>query len=140
MVKTIELKFDGFYREGELSTIKNHECAGVYVVYVGHHNPNGSIELQCILYIGRSTNVINRPSPSHHKYDEWHTHLGENDLLYFSFADTDDEELAEAALIYKIKPVCNDTGKDGFHHQETTIKNSGETGLLGESFTVQKTD
>jgi hypothetical protein len=118
----------------------DHDCAGVYVVYAGRHTSKGYCELREVLYIGRSGNVDERPSPAHHKYEKWCNQLEKDEILYFSFADTDEEKRSEAALIYKIKPVCNDTGKDGFHYPETTIKISGNNIGLGEIFTVQNTD
>jgi hypothetical protein len=138
---TIELKFDGYYREEQLPP-SGHDCKGIYVVYVGKHTSEGGCELYKLLYIGKSGDVAKRPRSSHEKYEDWRKHLDskKGEILYFSFADTDDEELAEAALIYKIKPVCNDLGKDAFHKENTTIKTSGDNYLLGELFTVHETD
>jgi hypothetical protein len=139
MAKTIKLEFDGYYREEGLPP-PDHDCAGIYVVYAGRHTSEGRCELRKVLYIGRSSDVAERPSPSHHKYKDWYKQLEKGELLYFSFADEDDEKRAESALIYKFKPVCNDTGKDGFHHPETIIKTSGKNIGLEKPFTVQKTD
>jgi hypothetical protein len=145
MAKTIKLEFEGYYTEDDLP-LSNHDCSGIYVVYAGRPTLDGYCELRKLLYIGRSGDVAERPSSSHHKYKEWHDYLAKdkngnkNEILYFSFANTDDEKRAEAALIYKIQPACNDTGKKGFHYQETTIETSGENAGLGKSFTVQNTD
>jgi hypothetical protein len=139
MAKTINLEFDGYYRKEGLPP-PGHDCAGIYVVYAGRHTSEGQCELRKVLYIGRSDDVDERPSLSHHKYNDWNKQLEKGEILYFSFADTDDEKRAEAALIYKFKPVCNDSGKKGFHYQETTLKISGKNACLGNSFTVQNTD
>jgi hypothetical protein len=138
IVKTVELNFDGYYGETGLPP-SDHDCAGIYAVYAGQHTPEGKCKLRELLYIGRSVDAAKRPSPSHHKYEDWRSRLGKGEFLYFSFADTDDEERAEAALIYKIKPVCNDTGKDSFSYPETNIRISGANAGLGYFFTVRKT-
>jgi hypothetical protein len=137
--KIIKLDFDGYYDEEELPPL-NHDCAGIYVVYAGRAISDEQCDLHKLLYIGRSSDLTDRPSPSHHKYNSWRKHLKEGEILLFSFADTDDEKRAEAALIYQIQPVCNDTGKEGFHHPETTIETSGADIGPESSFTVQKTD
>jgi excinuclease UvrABC nuclease subunit len=139
MAKTIKLEFDGYYREEGLPP-PGHDCAGIYVVYAGKYISEGTCELREVLYIGRSGDVDERPSSKHHKYKSWHEQLEKNEILYFSFANTDDEKRAEAALIYKIKPICNDTGKNGFHYPETTITKSERNTDLELSFTVQNTD
>jgi hypothetical protein len=137
--KTIKLDFDGYYDEDELPPLA-HDCAGVYVVYKGLAISEKQCKLHKLLYIGRSGDLTGRPSPSHHKYSSWRRRLKDGEVLFFSFANTDDEKRAEAALIYRIQPICNDTGKDGFHHPETTIETSGANDRMESSFTVQKTD
>jgi len=137
--KTIELVFEGYYSEDELPP-HNHDCHGVYVVYAGKCKSEKECTLRKILYIGRSSDVAERPSPSHHKYKDWHKELDDRESLLFSFADIRDEKRAEAALIFKIKPKCNDTGKDGFHYPDTTINTSGANGYLEKLFTAYNTD
>jgi hypothetical protein len=141
MSKTIKLNFDGYCQEAGLPP-PDHDCAGIYVVYAGQHTAKDQCKLRELLYIGRSGDIAKRPGPLHHKCKDWCRRLRKetNEVLYFSFADTDDEERAEPALIYKVKPVCNDTGKDGFHHQETTIITSGSNEYIGYPFTVRETD
>jgi hypothetical protein len=134
MAKTIELGFDGHYNEEHLPP-QGHQCPGVYAVY--RANDKGLVEL---LYIGRSSNAADRPSSSHHKYKDWRKALKQGERLYFSFADTSDEKQAEAALIYKLKPRLNDTGTEGFHYKQTTIKTFGKAAFLGGTFTVDPTD
>jgi hypothetical protein len=138
MVKTIALNFDGYYEEEDLP-IQSHNRAGVYVVYAGMPAEKGYCDLRELLYIGRSGDMTDRLDSSHHKYNDWHKHLYCGEILYFSFADTDDEERAEAALIYRTQPICNDTGKNGFHHPKTTINTSGQSFGLEGFFTVWNT-
>jgi hypothetical protein len=137
--KTIKLDFDGYYEEEELPPLK-HDCAGVYVVYVGYPVLKEQCKLRKLLYIGRSGDLTERPSPSHHKYDSWRRRLKDGEILLFSYADTEDEKRAEAALIYRFQPVCNNTGKDGLHYPETIIETSGANDDLEGFFTVQRTD
>ncbi len=61
-------------------------------------------------------------------------------MLCYSFAliTSPNREQAEAALIFKHKPVCNDDYKDNFPYDETTIKSSGHCKEIAESFTVRK--
>jgi hypothetical protein len=93
-----------------------------------------------LLYVGRSNDAAERPGVSHHKYNSWRKHMDRDEFLYFSFADTNDEKRAEAALIYETKPICNDTGKDGFHYPETIIETLGRNACLKKTFTVYNTD
>jgi hypothetical protein len=139
MAKVINLYFDGYYREKQLPLLKKHDCSGIYMVYTGKPSQD-KYELRKLLYIGRSKDISERPSPLHHKYKDWHAHLNRGEILYFSFADTDDDELAEAALIYKAKPICNDKGKEDFKHQNTTIKASGYHKYLDAFFTLINTE
>ena len=137
--KTIDLDFEGYCSEDELPP-SNHDCPGIYVVYAGECKSEEKCSLRKILYIGRSGDVAGRPNSSHHKYKDWHKELNYNESLLFSFADTDDEKRAEAALIFEMKPICNDTGKDGFHYPDTKIKTSGANEYLIKLFTVYNTD
>lgn len=118
MSKTITLTFDGYYKEKELPP-KNHERSGIYLVYAGAmHRHN----LQ-LLYIGESKDVAHRPCTTHEKYQSWQSQLAPGEILYFSFADVDtaDRERAEAALIYRIQPPCNEQCTGCFNHEETLI-------------------
>lgn len=47
-----------------------------------------------------------------------------------------DKSRAEAALIYKHKPPFNDTLKNSFDYDKTSINNSGRYSLLIENFTI----
>ena len=131
MKRMFVLAFDGYYTEEDLPA-EGHECSGVYLVYRGNEN-----EQTELIYIGRSKDIANRPSPNHQSYQKWRKELKDGEILYFSFANTEDEARAEAALIYRVKPVCNCTGKDAFHHDETTVYTSGENFGLEDSFIVQ---
>jgi len=115
---------------------EDHQCAGIYVVYRGLNED----DIKKLLYIGRSGDVADRPSPTHHKYNYWLSYLEEDEILYFSFADTDDEKQAEAALIFHHKPPCNDKGKKSFNHPHTRIITLGKNKFLADDFTEYNED
>jgi excinuclease UvrABC nuclease subunit len=134
MYNSITLDFDGYYEEDDLPP-KNHDCSGIYVVYRGKNKSPSEL-----LYIGRSGDVADRPSSKHHKYKDWKKNLQSNEVLYFSFTDIDNEELAEAALIFKIKPDLNDKLKNNFNHYETRVKTSGKNAFIDDYFVVKQTN
>jgi len=141
--KTIELKWDGYHRESNLSTMKNHQCGGVYAVYREMRILPFVKEL---LYIGRSNDISERPTnPSHHARPCWKKHLKPNERLWFSFADVVDEELAEAAIIHHLtqkcsmKLSCNKIRFEKFDHEETTIINTGKHDDIPDKFIVERT-
>ncbi len=130
---TINLDFDGYYITEWLPTEK-HQCGGVYVVYTGKPTVPGKCSLREMLYIGKSKDISNRFSTSHHKYQDCLNSLLDGEQLYLFFADVDDEERAEAALIYHFKPPCNENLKDHLNCPSTEITVSGKK--IFESFTV----
>ena len=130
MEKIITLNFDGYYTVDSLPQGR-HECPGVYAVYRGN-----IVSPKELLYIGRSGDISNRPSPNHERYEDWRNSLQSGEDLYFSYADTDDEEQAEAAIIFKIKPKLNLKGTKTFNYDKTTIITSGENLFLQVPFTV----
>jgi len=130
MADTITLNFDGYYEEEDLPP-ENHDCAGIYVVYRGDDEC-----LTELLYIGRSGDVDDRPGSTHHRYKDWKQSLQKNEVLYFTFADTDEEKRAEGALIFKIQPRLNIKGKESFNFIKTSIKITGKTDYLEKEFVV----
>jgi hypothetical protein len=93
-----------------------------------------------LLYIGRSSNIAERPSTEHHKYNSWRRKLQRGEYLHFCFADTNSEKRAEAALIYHQEPPCNEQNTESFGYPETTIVLTGRNAGLLECFTVEPTD
>jgi hypothetical protein len=138
--KTIELSFDGYCQKNEddLLNTSKHYCSGVYAVYAAKPTKVGySIERP--IYIGESENVGERLTKDHEHYEDWKNELNPGEKLYFSIADVDDgyRERAEAALIYEMQPKINQSGKESFNYDMTTIKSSGSAkGAIPNGFTV----
>jgi hypothetical protein len=132
MTVTIELKWDGYYSESSLANMAAHKCGGVYAVYRGTDE-----NIKELLYIGRSCDTSGRADcPNHNARSCWNSHLQSGEKLWFSFADIDDEQRAESALIYHLTPPCNGTGHKDFHYEKTTVKNTGAHGFIPDEFTV----
>jgi hypothetical protein len=139
--KTIELDFDGFYRDGNLPSEK-HQGSGVYVVYAGR-NVSGKCLLRKLLYVGESKDTSERPDENHEHYDDWISSLNSGEILYFGFADVDSEDRvqAEAAIIYhhRDKLQWNKKGTKSFGYEEVKIKINGRYKFLDSDFSVCKT-
>ena len=144
MDKTIELKFDGYWRDEKRSGVPNK--SGVYLVYRCVYNkdakPKPTVTLKQLIYIGESKAVRDRIGEEHEGRECWEGKLKTGEVLCFSFtpASEADRERAEAALVYKKKPICNDQGKDSFNYDKTTIKSTGECSNIPEEFTVEKSE
>ena len=93
-----------------------------------------------LIYIGESEAVRDRIDKEHERRECWERKLKTSEVLCFSFAPASkaDRERAEAALVYKKKPICNVQGKDSFNYDKTTIKSSGECRYIPQEFTVVK--
>jgi hypothetical protein len=143
MAKTIELKFNGYHRDVNRKNVPNE--SGVYLVYRCIYNkddkPKPTVTLKQLTYIGESETVRDRIGEEHEKRECWKDKLKTGEVLCFSFAPAKkaDRERAEAALVYKKKPTCNDQGKDSFNYESTTVKSSGRCWNIPEEFTVEKT-
>jgi hypothetical protein len=139
MSKTINLEFDGYYRENSLPLANKHTCSGIYAVYAGEPpDSNNNCSLRKLLYIGESENAATRPGKAHENYTAWKKKLKEDELLYFTFCDVSsaDRKRAEAALIYHNQPCCNEQNMESFSYPETTIETSRRASYLGGTFTV----
>lgn len=141
MEKTISLKFDGYWRDEKRSGVPNK--SGVYLVYTcTYDSKTKKVSLKKLIYIGEAKEVRDRIGPDHEKRRDWKDELTSGQQLCFSFAPADksDRERSEAALIFKKKPVCNDTKKDTFNYDKTTIKSTGEHKYIPNEFTVERTE
>lgn len=139
-VKTIELVFEGYWREKDFGGIPNK--SGIYVVYEASYNfNNNKVSLHKLIYIGESTDVNDRID-KHEKWPLWKRECASNKELCFSFAPVinPDRERGESALIYKHKPPVNTEYKNNFPFDQTTMKLSGEIALLETLFTVYRKD
>ncbi|MCE2506928.1 MAG: GIY-YIG nuclease family protein [Nitrosopumilaceae archaeon] len=134
---TISLTFDGYWREVYSNSIPNE--SGIYCVYTCVHNESkGTVSIQKLIYIGESGKVRERISGHERKTNCWKKKLNSGETLCYSFApaDSTNRKRAEAALIFKHKPTCNDEYVNDFPFEQTTVKSSGKTALLSTSFTV----
>lgn len=136
-MKSISLKFDGYWPEKDKNSIPSQ--SGIYCVYGGTQNTNGTVTINKLIYIGESQNVNERIS-DHEKEPTWRKHLAWNEVLIFSTAPIlIDRVRAEAALIYRHKPPVNDEYKYSFPFDDTQMMLSGTTARLETAFTVKST-
>lgn len=138
-MKTISLKFNGYY-ENNLTDKNCKNCSGIYLVYRGI-DKGKTCSIKKLIYIGESEDISKRIS-EHNKWDEWKKQLQNGEKLYFCYAkaNEEDRQRAEAALIYKYKPVCNKefTGKfDDFADTEIIIEQDSRCAFI-ENFSVKK--
>lgn len=134
----MELKFEGYWREVNNDDIPNK--AGIYLVYRCTKTETG-VSIKDLIYIGESDNVQERISGHEKKSKCWNKKLKSGEVLCYSFAPIagSDKDRAEAALIFKHKPSCNEEYVDNFPYEQTTVKSSGRCKYITPSFTVSKT-
>ena len=141
-MEEIELKFNGYYRDVNRHIVSNK--SGVYLVYRCVYNkdkkPKPTVTLKELIYIGESETIRDRIGEEHESRKCWEGKLKTGEVLCFSFAPAieKDRKRAEAALVYKKKPVCNDQGKDSFNYDKTIIKSTGRCMYIPEEVTVEK--
>ena len=130
---TIQLEFEGYWTKKASVPLKS----GIYCVYVGTHNPSKStVSIRSLIYIGESKNANERIN-SHGKEDDWKRHLKREEVLIFSFAPiTSSRDRAEAAMIFRHKPIENTEYENSFPFQSVQIETSGQNAQLESSFRV----
>ena len=132
MEKRYILDFDGHWDESELQALP--EYPGIYGVFVSSFG----LLIDRVIYIGRAAN-INERFKSHHDWDSWREELGDNDRLMINAAKLEagpDQIRVEAALIYKLQPTCNNTGKANFQFSSTRIATLGKNDAMCDDFIV----
>jgi len=137
VAKTISLEFDGYWREVNSGGVPKK--SGIYCVYTCVYNQSKeNITIQKLIYIGESDNVNDRISGHETKSKCWNKQLNNGEVLCYSFAPADEtnRKRAEAALIFKHKPTCNEEYVDNFPYDETTVKSTGKTQSIKSEFTV----
>lgn len=139
MTKTINLNFDGYWREVNKSSVPKK--SGVYGVYVCKYNPppQNTVTLDKLIYIGEAEDVNDRIA-NHEKWPEWRKEVTAGSEICFSFAEviSPDRERAECALIYYHKPKCNDDCKYSFPYEDTTVVSTGNHEFITSPINVQK--
>lgn len=140
MAKTIELEFKGYWREENSGGIPN--SSGIYLVYSCEYDATSDkVALRKLIYIGESGTVHDRISGHSKKTECWNGKLQSHEELCYAFTPVGetDRKRAEAALIFKHKPTCNDEYVNDFPYDQTTVKSSGKCEFIASSFTVNKT-
>lgn len=130
------LDFRGYWLEGREASLP--EEPGIYCVYASTHDKSAdTVTLREVLYIGKAVNVRKRHE-DHEGKPSWKRKLREGEVLSYSFAPLSEHSLAicEAALIFKQQPICNDVGKEAFHHESTHIVTKGRNACLPTEFTL----
>jgi len=133
----LTLSYIGYYIN-HTSTI---EASGVYSVYVGTNNPDGTVRLRRLIYIGESQNIKARliEHRSRDEWNDWKSYLHSGEQLVFAYAQVPSHIRAEveAALIFRSKPPCNTEYKYNFPF-DANVKLSIKGGcrFLSPSITV----
>lgn len=136
IVHSYSLRFDGYWREGNEDRLP--VVSGLYCVYAAtFRRENGTVDLDALLYIGKSTNIHDRHL-DHEARQYWKLFCKKEQELCYSVATLSQSsiDIAEAAMIFKHKPICNDQLKDCFNHGKTKIVTSGCNAKLYTSFIV----
>lgn len=139
MQQAYSLQFEGYWPEPNISGLPT--VSGVYCVYACTKNPDGTVSISRLIYIGEAGNVQERVT-NHEKWTKWRRYLKPGEELCFSAAHVaaSDRQRIEAAMIYQHKPSANEEYVDNFPFDTTTIRLSGTIALLAPSFTVKRTD
>lgn len=138
-MKTISLTFDGYWRQNAVGGVPAR--SGVYTVYAGTYDGGANtVSLSRLVYIGESKDGRERLD-KHDKWPDWFRQLRSGEELIFGFASiaSADRVRAEAALIFKHKPICNVEYKHSFPFPTTTISCRERNALLSVAFTVYDT-
>jgi len=143
--RTFTVEFGGYRRETYVKNIPS--ISGVYCVYEGTLNVKkdepDTVSLHKLIYIGEAGDINDRINKPHEKWDDWKKHVREGKLLWFSYAEIQDEKdrkRVECALIFQHKPPENEECKNLFTYDKTTIITENMNEFLEPEFTVEKTE
>ena len=137
-MKTIELTFDGYWREINKGGVPSK--SGVYCVYSClFDRQSDRVSIKKLIYVGESSNVRLRIT-GHERLEDWKRHLRSDETLCYSFAPiSDDRDRAEAAIIYMHEPPENTEYAKNFPFSNTLMKLYGETIGLETEFLCART-
>lgn len=134
-MKSLSLTFDGYWTEYAAKSIPAQP--GIYCVYGGTNNSNGTVTLNRLVYIGESSNVRDRIG-YHEKTPSWRRYLKPGEVLIFTFAPIYmDRVCVEAAMIFHHKPPVNEEYSDNCP-EDVTMSLVGKVALLDTYFTVRQ--
>jgi len=139
MAKTINLEFEGYWREEDKGSVPAR--SGIYLVYVCRYDESrDKVILHKLIYIGEAEDVCDRIA-NHEKWPKWREYVPRGSEICFSYAavTSPDRERAEAALIYHHKPPCCEEYIDSFPFEDTTVVSTERCTLLSSPITVPKT-
>ncbi|MFZ2726508.1 MAG: hypothetical protein WAX77_09680 [Methylococcaceae bacterium] len=136
--QSYDIEFEGYWREPNKGSLPAK--SGIYCVFSCIHNePEKTVSLKKLIYIGESSNVNSRVA-NHEKLNDWKKHIAKGEVLCFSFGEVSSTNRVrcEAAMIFKHEPPVNTEYTEAFPYDKTTISLTGQTILLKTKFTVQR--
>lgn len=137
MTEEIHLHFQGSLSDKDRS--KMPEYCGVYLVYRGIWSEKDKL-FYCheIIYIGQANNIYQRHI-SHERRSDFLSSCHTGEIVFYSFAKVPISLLdrVEAALLFNVKPVLNDYGKDDFPYDPIHIVSDGACALLDADIVVE---
>lgn len=136
IVHSYNLKFDGYWREGRVDKLP--PVSGIYCVYAGTYNKErDTVDLNALLYIGQSVNIHDRHL-DHEAKKYWKSFCTAQQELCYTVAPLAKKSLyvAEAAMIFQHKPICNDQLKDSFPYGKTKVVTTGCNAKLYANFII----
>ena len=140
MEETYKLEFKGYRLQSNVDGLPTD--SGIYGVYTCTYDAaTNTVDIHRLVYIGKAENFRQRISPNHDNWSSWTAKLDSGQELCFSYArlsNESDRKRAEAAMIYKHKPTCNDVGKHSFGYNKTTVRTSGKNDKMFNNFTVNR--
>jgi len=136
--KHLVLTFDGYYLN--LSSIPSQP--GVYCIYsAGRKIDETYTEHGEFLYIGEAVDMNDRLTCDHKTLEKITKDLKKKDSKpCFSFAKTEQHELAETALIFRTKPPYNDKSTEGYHREPIVIDVKGKHHGIAPKITIDENE
>lgn len=127
----ITLDIEGYYNEDKLAEID--KASGIYFVYAAKKNPQTDKYKIRLLYIGKTTNLDNRPE-YHNKKEDFEKELKPGEILLYSFAKAGKIHLnkIENALIFTQQPPLNETSNKSYQYRPIILTLKGRVVCIKE--------
>lgn len=136
--ETYNLYFRGYWLE--LHTGGLPAESGIYGVHTCVRNLDYTVTLKYLIYVGESDNVRDRVA-EHERWPEWRHYRQLGEHICFNVALISPRVArtrAEAAMIRKHEPICNNEYKYKFPFDVTTVNTHGSNHLMERNFTVYR--